>query len=415
MRNIKLLYLVALAVTFWQCELSVDEFQPASGELDLSSYVALGDSYSAGYTDGALGHESQLKSLPAILAQQFALAVGGEFKQPLMPTGTSVGTTVIDEEGNLNGYFKLNVAGSSLAPTPTLGDKAVFADLIGDEGPFHNMAVPGAKAGHLLVPHFGNPTLGQGNFNPYYTRFASQPGVSIVMSDAMLAEPTFFSLWIGGNDVLTYALNGGTADEITAPVAFATYIGMIMDYVAAGNNKGVIANIPAIDALPYFSYLTSGDHIPFLVADPSVEAGYRALTPKEKILLPAAGSLATGMGSSIENVIPEHLFLSEAQLTAINEAIVAYNVTLKAVAEEHNLAFVDMHALMEQVKAGLTVDGNNYTNEFIAGGIFSLDGIHATYRGYAIIANEFIRAINAKYKARIPLVSVNDYETVVFP
>ncbi|MCA1744531.1 MAG: hypothetical protein LC643_02235, partial [Bacteroidales bacterium] len=116
-----------------------------------------------------------------------------------------------------------------------------------------------------------------------------------------------------------------------------------------------------------------------------------------------------------DNVIPQHLYLSEAQLVEINEAIVAYNVTLKAVAEEHNLAFADMHRLMEEVKDGLTVDGNIYTSEFISGGIFSLDGIHATYRGYAIIANEFIRAINTQYDARIPLVNVNDYGTVVFP
>ena len=415
MRNIKFLYLVALATIFWQCELSVDEFQPAAGELDLSSYVALGDSYSAGYTDGALGHKSQVESLPAILAQQFALAGGGEFKQPLMPVGTSVGTTVIDAEGNLNGYFKLNVVGSSLAPAPTMGNKEVFANLIGDEAPFNNMSVPGAKSFHLLTPQFGNPTLGQGNFNPYYTRFASQPGVSTVMSDAMLAQPTFFSLWIGGNDVLTYALTGGTGDGITAPLAFAGYIEVILDYMAAHNNKGVIANIPAIDALPYFSYLTSGDHIPFLVEDPSVAAGYRALTPKEKILLPAAASLATGMGRAIENVIPEHLFLNETQLEDINAAIEAYNLALKAIAEEHNLAFVDMHSLMEKVKAGLPVDGNIYTNEFISGGIFSLDGIHATYRGYAVIANEFIRAINVHYKSSIPLVNVNDYDTVVFP
>ena len=413
MRNIKLFFLVALATIFWQCELSVDEFQPSAGELDLSSYVALGDSYSAGYTDGALGHESQLQSLPAILAQQFALAGGGEFKQPLMPVGTSVGTTVIDEDGNLNGYFKLNVIGGTLAPLPTLGNKAVFGNLIGDEGPFNNMAVPGAKAGHLLVPEFGNPTLGQGNFNPFYTRFASQPGVSNVLSDAMLAEPTFFSLWIGGNDVLTSALDG-TSDGITPPGSFSAYINALVGSMVAGNRKGVIANIPAIDALPYFSYLTE-DYIPFLVEDASVEAGYRALTSKEKILLPAAASLAAGMGGTIDNVIPEHLFLSEAQLNDINEAIVAYNVALKAAAEEHNLAFVDMYALMGQLKTGLAVDGNIYSNKFISGGIFSLDGIHATYRGYAIIANEFIRAINVQYNAQIPLVTVNDYGTVVFP
>jgi lysophospholipase L1-like esterase len=277
------------------------------------------------------------------------------------------------------------------------------------------MAVPGAKSFHLLASEFGNPNLGQGNYNPYYTRFASQPGISNVVSDALRAGPTFFSLWIGGNDVLGYALTGGTSDEITSEMFFSAYVNSIVNSLTSGNTNGVIANIPAIDALPYFSYLTSGEYTPFLVEDVSVEAGYRPLTAKEKILLPAAGSLATGMGSSIENPIPEHLYLSESQLSAINDAILAYNVTLKEIAEENNLAFVDMYSLMEKLKTGLALDGNVYTNAFISGGIFSLDGIHATYRGYAIIANEFIRAINAQYDARIPLVNVNDYGTVVFP
>jgi lysophospholipase L1-like esterase len=415
MHNIKFLYLVVLATMFWQCELSVDEFQPNAGELDLSSYVALGDSYSAGYTDGALGYESQMQSLPLILSQQFALAGGGEFKQPLMPKGTSVGTTVIDQAGNLNGYLKLNVIGNTLAPLPTVGDKAVFANLIGNEGPFNNMAVPGAKSFHLLAGEFGNPALGQGNYNPYYTRFASQPGISTVITDAMRVEPTFFSLWIGGNDVLSYALTGGTSDEITPEMFFYAYLKSIVSTLVSGNTQGVIANIPAIDALPYFSYLTSGEYIPFSVKDGSVEAGYRPLTAKEKILLPAAGSLATGMGRSYENPIPENLFLSESQLSAINDAILAYNVAIKEIAEDNNLAFVDMYGLMEELKTGLAVDGNTYTNTFVSGGIFSLDGIHATYRGYAIIANEFIRAINAQYNASIPTVNVNDYGTVVFP
>jgi hypothetical protein len=38
---------------------------------------------------------------------------------------------------------------------------------------------------------------------------------------------------------------------------------------------------------------------------------------------------------------------------------------------------------------------------------FSLDGIHPTSQGYGIIANEFIKAVNTKYNASIPLVDVS--------
>jgi lysophospholipase L1-like esterase len=46
---------------------------------------------------------------------------------------------------------------------------------------------------------------------------------------------------------------------------------------------------------------------------------------------------------------------------------------------------------------------------------FLLDGVHLTGRGYAIIANEFIKAINAKYKSTLPQVNPNKYSGVKFP
>lgn len=400
-----------LALGFWQCDISVDEFETSSGSLDLSSYVALGDSYSAGYVDGALGRETQVESLPAILAQQFALAGGGAFKQPLMPEGKSIGGTAIDEQGTLNGYFKLQVVNQQLTPVPTVGDMEVFGDIVGSQGPFNNMAVPGAKASHLLTPLFGASPGG----NPYYVRFASNPGQSSVLSDALRAQPTFFSLWIGGNDVLTSALAGGSED-ITPPQEFAAYINLLMEALAAEGRPGVIANIPSIEALPYFSFVETLLPTAILVEDPTEEAGFRALRSGEKVLLPAAQLiLGAGYGLSVEKPLPAKYFLSREELNDISLAIAGYNEVIAAAAEEHNLALVDMHGLMERIKTGLVVDGNNYSSTFISGQVLSLDGIHATPRGYAIIANEFIRAINAKYSASVPLVNVNDYRGNVFP
>lgn len=398
-----------LALGFWQCEISVDEFEASSGSLDLSSYVALGDSYSAGYVDGALGRETQVESLPAILAQQFALAGGGAFKQPLMPEGKSIGGTAIDEQGTLNGYFQLQVVNQQLTPVPTVGDMEVFGDIVGDQGPFNNMAVPGAKASHLLTPLFSTPEVG----NPYFVRFASNPGQSSVLSDALRAQPTFFSLWIGGNDVLTSAIAGGS-DDITPPQEFAAYINLLMEALAAEGRSGVIANIPSIEALPYFSFV--GTQLPTAIAveDPAEEAGLRVLLSGEKVLLPALQLLGAGYGT-LEKPLPAQYFLSLAELNDISLAITGYNEVIAEAAAEHNLALVDMHGMMERLKTGMVVDGNNYSSTFISGQVLSLDGIHATPRGYAIIANEFIRAINAKYQAAIPLVNVNDYRGNVFP
>ena len=55
-----------------------------SGSATFTKYVALGDSYAAGFSDNALFIEAQKNAYPNIISQQFALVGGGEFKTPLM-------------------------------------------------------------------------------------------------------------------------------------------------------------------------------------------------------------------------------------------------------------------------------------------------------------------------------------------
>src|SRR5690625_7389316 len=58
-------------------------------------------------------------------------------------------------------------------------------------------------------------------FRSYYERFASEPGVSTILGDAINADPTFFMLWIGSNDILRYITSGGTnPDHLTDPADF---------------------------------------------------------------------------------------------------------------------------------------------------------------------------------------------------
>ena len=58
---------------------------PDPGSADFSTFVALGDSLTAGYADSALYRHGQENSFPAIMAQQFVSVGGGAFNQPLMP------------------------------------------------------------------------------------------------------------------------------------------------------------------------------------------------------------------------------------------------------------------------------------------------------------------------------------------
>ena len=54
------------------------------------------------------------------------------------------------------------------------------------------------------------------------------------------------------------------------------------------------------------------------------------------------------------------------------------------------------------------------TSELVRGGAFSLDGVHLTARGYALVANEFMRAIDATYGSNFEA-SGNFYDIGQFP
>ncbi|MCU4175366.1 hypothetical protein [Carboxylicivirga sp. N1Y90] len=441
--------IVLIALVMWQCEPKVDSFTPSSGSADFSSFVAIGDSYTAGYTDGALGQRGQMESFAYILAKQLESVGSKGFNQPMVKSRGSVGSTVIDESGSLNGYYELSTASGSLAPVPTMGDMAILAERVYDaSNPFHNVGIPGAKVIHMRYP-------GYGMANPFFTRFASNPVSTTVIDDAMLAKPTFACLWIGNNDVLGYALAGGESDAITPHTLFQSEMEEVVDKIFAEAN-GVIGNIPAIDAIPFFNTVTYDALVldqataDMLNAHPNYiaynqgsealgldkiifQAGSNALViadedyahpgkirqikKGEKVLLSASGKISDKeIGWGYMQPIPATHVLDEFELEDIRDETMEYNSAIATICDNEDIALVDLSAIMDELSTtGLIIDGNKYTDTFVTGGVFSLDGIHATGRGSAIIANAFIEAINKQYGAMVPLANINDYAGVKFP
>jgi lysophospholipase L1-like esterase len=76
MKN-KFIYLAVLAAGFASCEPEFENEVNAnytSGDADFSTYVAVGNSLTAGYMDGTVSRVGQTYSFPNLLAQKFALA-----------------------------------------------------------------------------------------------------------------------------------------------------------------------------------------------------------------------------------------------------------------------------------------------------------------------------------------------------
>jgi len=108
--------------------------------------------------------------------------------------------------------------------------------------------------------------------------------------------------------------------------------------------------------------------------------------------------------------------LLPSEQVEIAAATDAFNATLQNAATNAGLAFVDANALMTQVANGGYAEGNFIlTSDLVTGGAFSLDGVHPTSRGYALIANLFMKAIDATYGSNFEasgnLVDIGDYPT----
>ena len=227
------------------------EIEASQGEADLSNYVAIGASLSAGFMDAALYNNGQEFSLGAQLSKQFELTgAPSTFNQPDINSENGFNTLANSGEGPpVLGRFKLDT--SIPGPSPVINGDPI-EPYSGSASALNNFGVPGIQVGQLLTPDTGNPSSPA--FNPFYARFASSPGTSTILDDVINTDPTFFTLWIGNNDVLGYATSGATRPEIlTSQANFqAQFSATITRLLTETTAKGVVANIPPILATPVF-------------------------------------------------------------------------------------------------------------------------------------------------------------------
>ena len=237
------------------------------GEADFSKYVAVGASITAGFGDGSLYIEGQEVGFPNIIATQMQAAGGGEFTIPFMADniGGFAGIFEVDDEGAPTDEptFATRLIIDAATESPVRANDNVSVNDPGAliSGLYNNIGIPGAKS-------FNAITNGYGAFNPYFGRMATSADASMI-SDAVAQEPTFFSLWLGGNDVLSYATSGGTGvdqftaandddttygpDDITSLGAFDDALDESLDALTANGASGVIFNVPTLSDLPFFT------------------------------------------------------------------------------------------------------------------------------------------------------------------
>lgn len=433
------LYLIFIGlIGFAACKPEIQTPKPSRGTADFTRYIAVGNSLTAGYADGGLYREGQLNSYPGIIANQMQAVGGGSFSQPLFSTDQANGSGYIKLTGfNADGSpittpVTTNLAIRGVLPVPGFGNVILYTKYTGD---INNYGVPGIKLLNITYQPYGD-------LNGYYERLlpGDAPTNTTPYLDFVTAKSfTFFSNWLGNNDALGYATSGGAGDVLTDKGTFAQLYALLIGKLTANGAKGVVATIPDVTTVPYFNTITVSAIVAGVQkANPAVKSIYinalvagttyapRIATAADLIVLTFPTSMIGQPVSTPYGTLPYGLtpytpvenqyVLDQNEVAMTLDYINAYNTTIKTIAASKGLAVFDSFTFLDNVKAqGLTVDGISLNSGYISGGIFSLDGVHLTPRGYAVVANEFIKAINKQYGSSIPLASVAAHHGVLFP
>jgi len=420
-------FVVAALLFAASCKPEIES--PASttaGQANFSKYIAVGNSLTSGYADGGLYLEGQKVAYPNLIAEKMATVGGGSFTSPFFTDAQANGSGYLSLTALVNGTPTIApVAGNAFRPGST-------TFLTKYTGEVQNLGIPGMRVDLAFAAPYGAA-------NQYMERLLTDAQVGTVSYFQFIQgrNHTFFSLWLGNNDALGYATNGGVTTDatnvLTDKSTFSLLYSNLVNTLTAGGQKGIVATIPDVTAIPYFNTVTASALLaaakasnPAAAAAIFIQTGtgaVRIATNEDLIRLPfqSAGLFGVPNASGIPyglhplNPIANNWVLDKDEVLKVKDYVNSYNSSIKSLANGKGLAIADVYNYLNQVKTGIMVNGVGINSSFITGGAFSLDGVHLTPRGNALIANLFVDAINTKYGSTIPVVDVSQYRGIKFP
>jgi hypothetical protein len=415
-----------------------------AGAQSFQNFVTVGDSLIAGEESGCVVQRMQKRSWVAITANQLGMA---DFEQPwisevaatnpltgypclgLSFNGTSFEIDIVSETGqNTNialprPYNNLGFNGS-----PLMAD---FVDL--------TVTTPGASdldniAGRVLRNCMGCPFQGMS-----------------AVDQANLLTPDLVAFWGGNNDVLNAMFAGVAIVGVTiTPVdSFTNSTNQVIAGLSASGRTLVSGNIPDIVSVPYATtippivvdpttmqpVLVGGQPVPLLgpgddafPCTPVAPDMGCPLPAGSLVMLPASTALGQGIGIpkalggtglplphgsfTPPSTINVGVVLYPDDITLIESTISGYNQAIAAAVAANGAVPIDSNGLFADVaKNGFDVGGIHLSTAYATGGIFGYDGVHPAPSGYGIVADFFIRTLNAAKGTNIPR---PDFSTILF-
>jgi lysophospholipase L1-like esterase len=349
------------------------------------SYVAIGNSVTAGFQSGGIVDSTQMQSYAAIIAQQAGTryAFAG-----LAYPGCPPPIVNFQTQARLGGA-------SSTSTSCSLRDPATVTSVL------NNVAVPGAA---VIDP----TSLVDSNQNALTTFIL---GGQTQVQRALQANPSFVSIWIGNNDVLPAALSGFATGAPTSVATFDVNYAKMMEQLTSVDPslRGIligVVNVTALAALfPVDSLLNdpvfdaefnaaAGTNVPIAANCP----GSHALVSVDIITAIRAGEVA---GISCATTAP--FTLDTIKQGVITLSVTAYNAYISGAAASAGFAYLDPNPTLVGLKATGAVPAipNFLSATQPFGPLITLDGVHPSALLQQLIANSLIRTINAKYGVAI--------------
>ncbi len=364
-----------------------------TGSGDFSTVIYVGDSLTAGYQNGSLLDTQQPNGWAALVAKQANYSI----TLPLIaPPGAPAVLQLV-----------------SVGPPPVV--QQASGTTTGRDNPDQqptDLAVPGHTLYDLL---YTGPTLVPTTEEEIITDLVlgfPLGNVNPQSEEAVALKPTTLFVWIGNNDALV-ADETGMPSSMTTTANFTTNFTLLMQGLHAQTAATlIVANIPDVTQVPYLTPAAT------VIAEAATQSG---LQPAQisAILGIAPGDLVNATGQAEVQADLQKLaghqpttplddagVLTAAEVTQVQAQVNAYNNVIATQTAAVNGILVDIHGLFASLQAGTTINGYTATPTFL-GGLFGLDGIHPTNTGYALVANAFIDAINAKLTNAIPDVDVS--------
>ena len=180
---------------------------------------------------------------------------------------------------------------------------------------------------------------------------------------------------------------------------------------------------PLWDALVGLSLLDAGTRAalePFRMARQAFDGEILPLAAQVVIGVPVHPSMPTAV-YGVTVPLPDQYFLTGSELVEFETARATYNAAVAGAVSAYGggrVALADFNGYFAGL-AGASPFSNNgvaVTYDFAPPtGMWSTDGIHPNARGYALVANKFINAINEAFGASVPEASVGSYPGAALP